>query len=113
MINRIPMSLFLNSKGKSIKGIAHNQYTSRSKMKGRIVSFIGIFLMISLKMMGGAEGKPQPQPQPEPQPEPEPLPQYTTPKPPCGYWCRTPKYNYNCRYKGKSVCDESSLAGLG
>ena len=74
MINRIPMSLFLNSKGKSIKGIAHNQYTSRSKMKGRIVSFIGIFLMISLEMMEEAEGNPAPAPKPAPGPQPAPAP---------------------------------------
>ena len=44
-----------------------------SKMKGCLVSFIAIFLVISLEMMEGAEGKPQPGPEPEPQPGPQPL----------------------------------------
>ena len=35
-------------------------------MKERLVSFVAIFLMISLKMMGRAEGKPAPGPQPAP-----------------------------------------------
>ena len=69
---------------------------------GSIVSFIAIFLIISLEMMGGAEGKPQPQPEPQPGPIQETLP-------PCGDWCRTPKYNYNCQNKGMSVCEESSI----
>ena len=43
-----------------------------SKMKERLVSFIAIFLVISLEMMEGAEGKPQPGPEPEPAPEPAP-----------------------------------------
>ena len=43
-----------------------------SKMKGCLVSFIAIFLVISLEMMEGAEGKPQPGPEPEPAPEPAP-----------------------------------------
>ena len=75
MIIHIPMSLFPNTRGRSKKAIAHDQFKSRNKMKGIgsiIVSFIAIFLMISLEMMGGAEGKPQPQPQPEPQPGPQP-----------------------------------------
>merc|ERR1712024_354668 len=45
-----------------------------SKMKGSLVSFIAIFLVISLEMMGGAEGKPQPGPQPAPAPQPAPGP---------------------------------------
>ena len=44
-------------------------------MKGHLVSLIAIFLLISLEMMGGAEGKPQPGPQPAPAPEPAPEPE--------------------------------------
>ena len=40
----------------------------------RLVLFVAFFLMISLEMMGGAEGKPQPAPQPAPQPQPAPGP---------------------------------------
>ena len=43
-------------------------------MKGLLVSFVAIFLMISLEMMGGTEGKPQPGPQPAPAPQPQPQP---------------------------------------
>ena len=43
-------------------------------MKGLLVSFIALFLLISLEMMGGAEGKPQPEPQPAPAPGPGPAP---------------------------------------
>ena len=39
-------------------------------MKGHLVSTIAIFLLVSLEMMGGAEGKPQPGPQPAPAPQP-------------------------------------------
>ena len=66
MTIRIPLSLFLNTGGKSIKRIAHNQLLVASKMKGSFVAFFAIFLMISLEMMGGVEGKPEPEPQPEP-----------------------------------------------
>ena len=46
-----------------------------SKMKGLLISFIAIFLLISLEMIGGAEGKPQPGPQPAPAvPAPQPGP---------------------------------------
>ena len=38
-------------------------------MEGRLISFIAIFLIISLEMMEGAEGKPQPGPQPQPGPK--------------------------------------------
>ena len=56
--------------------MAHHIITPQvaSKMKGRLVSIIAIFLIISLEMMGGAEGKPQPGPQPAPAPQPAPGP---------------------------------------
>ena len=48
--------------------MAHHIITPQvaSKVKGRLVSIIAIFLIISLEMMGGAEGKPEPGPQPAP-----------------------------------------------
>ena len=45
---------------------------------GRLDLFVAIFLMISLEMMGGVEGKAAPGPQPAPAPGPwwKPLPCY-------------------------------------
>ena len=55
--------------------MAHHIITPQvaSKMKYRLVSIIAIFLIISLEIMGGAEGKPAPGPQPAPAPQPAPI----------------------------------------
>ena len=46
-------------------------------MIGRFIPFLAVFLLLSLGMMGGAEGKPGPRPQPQPQPQ------------PASWWCNT------------------------
>ena len=81
-------------------------------MRGSFVAFVAIFLIYSLEMMGGAEGKPQPQPEPQPGPAPQPWGEsYTTERIPwwkkrktaCGSWCMVPPFR-NCRLNGEEVC---------
>ena len=63
-----PMSLFLNSfKGYIGRHLMSNCQVT-SIMNGRLVSFIAIFLIISVEVMGGAEGNPKPNPYPGPLP---------------------------------------------
>ena len=69
------MSSFLNLVSMSINTWSMISLQVASKMKGHLVSTIAIFLLISLELMGGAEGKPQPGPQPAPAPAPGPKPQ--------------------------------------
>ena len=71
-------------------------------MRGSFVAFVAIFLIYSLEMMGGAEGKPQPQPEPQPEPGYGPKdPCYPEPSYMCVYF---PVPFKGCRKDKRTVC---------